>query len=357
MVSHADWPPRARFPCSGMNKVNLEDWYEKHGRKDLPWRNTRDPYAIYISEIMLQQTQVKTVLARFYDPFLKRFPTLQSLKEATITEVLKAWEGLGYYSRARNLHQAAIAAAPDMPDTVEGLMALPGIGRNTAHAIASFAFGLPVPVMEANVKRVLHRVLAAEKLNDVQLFEAAATLLGTNDPFIHNQAMMDIGAVICTPKAPRCLLCPLNMLCQGKTEPERYPAAKPKKAVPVRRKIILAARDAEGKLYLEAGTQNLLGGLYAFLQFDPGPSVTWQEKTYTLSGLPVLGTLTHVYSHFRLEGDVHLLQLTEVKTGPHWHTLEEIRGLPLSKADHKALALLEREPEQRPARYRRKQRA
>ena len=357
MVLHADWLPPAHYPCFGMNKINLEDWYGKHGRKDLPWRNTRDPYAIYISEIMLQQTQVKTVLERFYHPFLKRFPTLDSLKKTSITEVLKAWEGLGYYSRARNLHRAAVAAAPAMPDTVDGLMALPGIGRNTAHAIASFAFNLPVPVMEANVKRILHRVLAKEKLNDAQLFEAAATLLGANDPFIHNQAMMDIGATLCTPKSPQCLICPLNIACKGKTDPERYPAPKRKKAVPVREKIILAARDAAGKLYLKAGSKNLLGGLYAFAQFDPASSISWQKKKYPLKGLPKIGSVTHTYSHFRLEGNVHLLQLTEKKTGPHWHTPDEIHRLPLSKADHKTLALLERHGEKDASRPRRKQRA
>ncbi|MBY0354265.1 MAG: hypothetical protein K2Q12_00885, partial [Rickettsiales bacterium] len=141
-----------------LHHQTIHDWYAAHGRHSLPWRLTRDPYAIYVSEIMLQQTQVATVLTRFYHPFLARFPTLQSLADASQEEVLKAWEGLGYYSRARNLHQAAKICAPTLPTTVEGLLELPGIGRNTAHAIAAFAYHQPVAVMEANVKRVLHRL-------------------------------------------------------------------------------------------------------------------------------------------------------------------------------------------------------
>ena len=141
----------------------IQEWYATHGRKDLPWRNTKEPYHIYISEIMLQQTQVSTVLARYYFPFLKKFPTLSVLAKAPEVEVLKAWEGLGYYQRARNLHKAAKITAPQLPHTLEGLLALPGIGQNTAHAILAFAHHKPVPVLEANVKRVIAVILLFTK--------------------------------------------------------------------------------------------------------------------------------------------------------------------------------------------------
>ena len=182
----------------------LHAWYEAHGRHDLPWRTTADPYAIYISEIMLQQTQVKTVLERFYFPFLKRFPTLQSLADAPQADVMKHWEGLGYYRRAANLHKAAKQAAPSMPDSVEGLLSLSGIGQNTAHAVAAFAYKLPVPVLEANVKRVVARIFALETPTPNQWWDAAWALLNTDNPFDYNQAMMDLGSAICTPKARAC---------------------------------------------------------------------------------------------------------------------------------------------------------
>ena len=156
--------------------ARLQQWYSNHGRHDLPWRNTSDPYAIYISEIMLQQTQVKTILERFYHPFLKKFPTVAALANAPEQEVLKAWEGMGYYRRAKYLHAAMKLAQTHMPNTVEALIALPGIGRNTAHAVAAFAYKQPVPVMEANVKRVIHRIFALKKAKDEELWAKAFEL-------------------------------------------------------------------------------------------------------------------------------------------------------------------------------------
>lgn len=342
-----------------MNKqTTLKDWYETHGRKDLPWRTTTDPYAIYISEIMLQQTQVKTILDRFYHPFLKRFPTLQSLADAPEQDVLKAWEGMGYYSRARNLHHAAKKAAPSLPKTVEELITLPGIGRNTAHAVAAFAYRQPVAIMEANVKRVLHRLHAKETMPVESLWQAADALLDRSDPFTHNQAMMDIGAMICTPKAPRCPECPLESRCEGKFQPERFPLRIKKTAVPVRKKILLVAEDSAGKLFLESRSEKLLGGLYGFPQLEPAARLEWQGKPYALSSLLHLGSITHTYSHFRLEGEVYLLKMGGHRNAPEWHTIEEIQARPLSKADHKVLALFrQRQVQQKPADNRRSERA
>lgn len=323
--------------------IRLREWYAAHGRHDLPWRQTCDPYKIYLSEIMLQQTQVATVLARFYGPFLAQFPTLQSIADAPLEEVLKAWEGLGYYSRARNLHKAACLAAPSMPDTVEGLMALPGIGRNTAHAIAAFAYHLPVPVMEANVKRVLHRVFAQERMSEGDLWDAAELLLDRDDPFTHNQAMMDIGNRVCTVKNPQCSLCPLSELCQGQDAWERYPAAKVKKTTPVRQKMIIVAKTAEGRFWLSPRTTRLLGGLYGFPECDLRGRLSWRGGEIEGAKLPSLGTVNWVYSHFKLQGDVRIL-LTESKGENHWYSHEEIARLPLAGVDLKIMEMLGNHP-------------
>jgi A/G-specific adenine glycosylase len=209
---------------------SLRRWYDTHGRKNLPWRNVLDPYPVYISEIMLQQTQVTTVLERFYFQFLKRFPTLASLAKADRDDVLKAWQGLGYYQRARNLHEAAKRCKGVLPGEVEALMELPGIGKNTAHAVAAFAFGKKTAVMEANVKRAICRIFALTRPSEAELWEKAVLLLDKCHSFDYNQAMMDIGATICTKRAPKCAQCPASKICKGKDSPEAYPTAIAKKA-------------------------------------------------------------------------------------------------------------------------------
>jgi len=241
-------------------KINT--WYKQYGRLDLPWRTTDDPYPIYLSEVMLQQTQVVTVLERYYFPFLKRFPTLEALGSAPLDDVLKLWEGLGYYNRAKNLHKTAgilskaqaRGVAPILPSTIESLIALPGIGQNTAHAVAAFAFKQPVPIMEANVKRILCRVHQLETPTDKVLWEIAYEMVDRVNPFDYNQAMMDIGATVCKPKDPNCLHCPLKDICKGQDDPTRYPTKK-KRIVPTREQNImltlyndkLSMRQREGK--------------------------------------------------------------------------------------------------------------
>ena len=319
----------------------LASWYEAHGRHDLPWRTTTCAYAIYVSEVMLQQTQVKTVLERFYGPFMERFPTLQSLADASEEEVLKYWQGLGYYSRARNLRKAAIAAAPALPDSPDALLALPGIGRNTAHAILAFGFHQPFAVMEANVKRVICRMFALEAPTTAQLWEKAQSLLNPDDPFDYNQAMMDVGAMICTPKTPRCGECPAALVCAGKSSPERYPAPKQRKVVPIRHQRIAIALDAAGKIYCTQRESRFLGGLYGFVELDANATAfTHLGKRYALT--EALGSISHTYSHFRLEADVFVVRLAETFNSPEWKTPQELDALPVSKADEKARALLRR---------------
>jgi len=317
---------------------SLHRWYQTHGRRDLPWRNTRDPYAIYVSEIMLQQTQVKTVLERYYSPFLKRFPTLAALARASSQHVMKAWEGLGYYTRARNLHAAAQQCRGALPSTAEGLMGLPGIGRNTAHAIACFAFGAEVPVMEANVKRVLHRVFALKKADDKTLWEKARQLLDSKNPFDYNQAMMDIGAMVCTKRNPRCDVCPLAILCAGKASPALYPAAKRAKAVPMRKRVIVVIKDVKDCYYLVPRKTRFLGGLYGFMELEENAvAVLFAGKKHSLKYR--LGQITQAYSHFTLHAQAYLLQVNAPL--PSSFTLAQIEALPLSGADRKVVKLLE----------------
>lgn len=318
--------------------IKLHDWYEMHGRRDLPWRNTRDPYQIYLSEVMLQQTQVKTVLERFYFPFLKRFPTLQALADAPREAVLKQWEGLGYYNRAANLHRAAQMAAPVLPDTVEELESLPGVGKNTAHAVAAFAYHRPVPVMEANVKRVLSRMFAMENPSAVTLWEHAWALLDTQNPFDYNQAMMDIGSLVCSKTRPQCLICPAQDICEGKETPECYPARKQKKEIPIRKGKFIVWKDGQNRYRLQAREGAFLNGLYGFAEYPAySETVTLDNVAYVLEKAGrKIGEVTQTYSHFRMEGEVWLIELKDRKMeGTGWFIAEEIALLALSGIDHK----------------------
>jgi A/G-specific adenine glycosylase len=320
----------------------LHHWYRLHGRHHLPWRTTADPYAIYLSEVMLQQTQVATVLDRYYFPFLERFPTLDALKMAPEAEVLKYWEGLGYYTRARNLHKAARLAAPALPSTVEALMALPGIGRNTASAIAAFAFKLPVPVMEANVKRILYRVFSRETANEKELWAMAEHMLDRENPFDYNQAMMDLGAMICTPKNPGCMVCPLATVCKGRVNPQQFPAPRVKKKPPIVHKNIVVVVNRAAHYYVTKRTSRFLGGLHGFIECDREQrSITVQDTEYSLDDAQCVGHITQSYSHFKLEADVYQIQSEGVSESPDWVTAEVIATLPLSRADSKVLALIQ----------------
>lgn len=320
--------------------ARLHEWYQTHGRRDLPWRNNADPYAIYISEIMLQQTQVKTVLERYYFPFLARFPSLDALAEAKQEAVLKAWQGLGYYSRAVNIHKTAILTRPALPKTVEGLAKLPGIGRNTAHAIAAFGYHIPVPVMEANVKRVIYRIFAREEAKDAALWEMAFMLQDSSNPFDYNQAMMDIGAMICTRTNPQCPRCPLSMICQGKDHPERYPAKKAKKAVPILHKIIILFEDKNGRFHITPRTSRFLCGLYGFAEYDKDAPLLFNGTVYERDRMEHLGHITQSYSHFTLEAECYRQKLDLTGNTEQWKTPQEILKLPLSRADSRTLLFL-----------------
>lgn len=245
-------------------------WYDAR-KRDLPWRRTRDPYRIWVSEIMLQQTRVETVIP-YYERFLDRFPTARALGAATEEEVLSQWSGLGYYSRARNLWRGAAVVCDrfdgEFPLDREKALELPGIGRYTSAAIVSIAADHPHAVVDGNVARVLARLYALEPPADrsIPRLEAIAqSLLSTTRPGDHNQAMMELGATICTPRAPRCPSCPVQSTCAMTTpnqDPESFPRPVPRKE-PIQLELaILLLRDSHGRLLLERGRWNLIPHLW-----------------------------------------------------------------------------------------------
>ena len=299
-------------------------WYQLQGRHHLPWRQTKDAYAIYLSEIMLQQTQVKTVLERFYFPFLKRFPSLKSVAQAPLDDVLKAWEGLGYYTRARNLHHTAIVCNGILPRSPEELGGLRGIGKSTAHAICAFAYDQALPILDANVKRILCRHFGLALKDEKILWEKAWKLLHTQHPYEHNQAMMDIGALICTPKEPKCKECPLVATCRGKNSPQSYPKALKKAKVPMKKRYALVC-EYEGKYGLFQRKEKLLHGLWGFIQTDKKP-----ENAQSMA------KVTHAYSHFKLELEVFYV-LDQDASVEAYFTPKEIEMLALSTVDKKIL--------------------
>ena len=308
----------------------IRSWYQSNGRLDLPWRTTNDPYSIYLSEVMLQQTQVKTVLERYYFPFLKRFPTLKALGEAPLDDVLKLWEGLGYYNRAKNLHKTATLIAT-LPESIDALIALPGIGKNTAHAIAAFAFRQPVPIMEANVKRILCRLHQLKTPTDNALWEIAYAMVDEKNPFDYNQAMMDIGATLCKAKAPECDRCPLSEICQGKETPTDYPTKK-KRTVPTREQNIMLVHY-HGKLSMQQRGGKFLHGLWGF-----------ETVETPLCASEYLGEVHHAYTHFKLQCQVYLYHTVEKEGKRYFSPREIIRSLAISKVDEKILKLyLEKE--------------
>ena len=224
------------FPKAEFHRA-LTTWYHKHGR-DLPWRRTRDPYAILVSEFMLQQTQVATVIP-YYNDWLRRFPDFASLARASENDVLHAWQGLGYYARARNLHATAKAVVHRrrgrFPRSIEQMQELPGIGKYTAHAVASFAFNQSVPILEANTARVLARLFDFHRSIDCgaglkTLWECAATLVPKSDTRLYNSALVDLGALVCLPRKPKCAVCPVKKLCRA-GNPEALPIKQPRPPV------------------------------------------------------------------------------------------------------------------------------
>jgi A/G-specific adenine glycosylase len=298
---------------------NLLGWYERH-RRDLPWRGETDFYRVWISEVMLQQTQVTTVLP-YYERFLERFPTLADLAAASLDDVLKAWEGLGYYARARNLHAAARQVMADyagrLPETYAGLRQLPGFGDYTAGAVASIAFNEPVPAVDGNVKRVLARLFAithdlSRGATARHLRTIAADLVPPDRPGDFNQALMELGATLCLPRSPRCLLCPLREECEGLAQGihTTLPIKAPRRERPhydVTAAVI--RRQDDYLLIARRKPEAMLGGLWEFPggKCDPGESLPdcLRREIREELGLEIevgryLTVIQHGYTHFRI---------------------------------------------------------
>lgn len=258
---------------------NLQDfstpllaWFEQHGRHDLPWQVQDHPYQVWVSEIMLQQTQVKTVL-HYYPRFIARFPTVQTLAAADWDEVAPYWAGLGYYARARNLHKAArqVVELGDFPQDLDGWMALSGIGRSTAGAVMSLGLGKFGVILDGNVKRVLARYFAmtgdlSKPANEKPLWQLASSLVPEQRHAEYTQAIMDLGATVCTPKNPLCLYCPMKNECQAFLQGNvlAYPEKKIKKAVPIKQAHVLILEYQQQWLWLQRPSQGLGAACIAY---------------------------------------------------------------------------------------------
>lgn len=288
-------------------------WYDRHGRKDLPWQQGITPYRVWVSEIMLQQTQVSTVLG-YFDRFMAALPTVRDLAEAAEDEVLHLWTGLGYYTRARNLQKTARIVmrehGGEFPRDVDALGELPGIGRSTAGAIASLSMGLRAPILDGNVKRVLARFVAQEGYPGEpkvakQLWEVAERLTPHQRVGHYTQAMMDLGATLCTRSKPSCLLCPVRGGCQAHLLglEIRYPHPKPRKALPQKRTLMpILANDSGEILLYRRPSSGLWGGLWSLPELD-GPEQLdglGQQHGLRLETRRELPGLTHTFSHFQL---------------------------------------------------------
>lgn len=303
-------------PDPGFSR-KLVEWHRLHGRHDLPWQRTRDPFRIWVSEIMLQQTQVGAVVG-YFQRFLERFPDLQSLARASEDDVLRLWSGLGYYARARNLHKAARVIVEihggAFPQDIQSIAALPGIGRSTAAAIAAFSFGESGAILDGNVKRVLARrfgidgfpgVAAVEKM----LWNLATELLpsaASEMPIeIYTQALMDLGATVCTRGKPACGNCPLAADCVAHATGRisELPAPRPKKATPVRQATWLVLRHGKQVLLERRPSSGLWGGLWVFPEYA-GKRIAHHCRTeYTCELLDhrALPDFSHGFTHFRLD--------------------------------------------------------
>ncbi|MDH4584247.1 A/G-specific adenine glycosylase [Pseudomonas sp. BN415] len=289
------------------------DWYDSHGRKDLPWQQGITPYRVWVSEIMLQQTQVSTVLG-YFDRFMEALPTVQALAAAPEDEVLHLWTGLGYYTRARNLQKTAKQVVADygghFPCDVDQLAELPGIGRSTAGAIASLSMGLRAPILDGNVKRVLARYVAqdgypGEPKVAKQLWDVAERFTPHARVNNYTQAMMDLGATLCTRSKPSCLLCPLQSGCRAHQlgRETDYPVPKPRKALPQKRTLmpLLANRDGSILLYRRPSS-GLWGGLWSLPELDDLDALAplANQHSLQLGERRELPGLTHTFSHFQL---------------------------------------------------------
>jgi A/G-specific adenine glycosylase len=340
-------------------------WYEYH-RRDLPWRRTEDPYAIWVAEIMLQQTRVETVLS-YYDNFLRRFPTVQDLATASLDDVLKTWEGLGYYARARNLYAAAQLVVRDLegqvPSSPEALLALPGVGRYTAGAIASIAFGHDAVALDGNLRRVLCRIFAIDDdpgrpNTQRHLEELALAMMPPGRGGDLNQALMDLGATTCLPSNPRCLVCPLLNYCCARQQgiQNELPIRATRTHRPHRDVTAGVIWDGDGHLLItQRPLDGMLGGLWEFPggKRRPGEALVTclqreidEELSIGIEVGDLLCTIEHAFTHFQMtlyafhcqwrSGTPQRVECKDLR----WVTLDELDGFAFGVADQRIIAHL-----------------
>ena len=303
-MSHA--PTNASFAD------RLLAWFDVHGRHDLPWQHPRTPYRVWVSEVMLQQTQVQTVIG-YFERFLARFPDLPTLADAHEDEVLALWSGLGYYSRARNLRRAAQACMArhdgTLPEDIDALSALPGIGRSTAAAILAQAHGQRHAILDGNVKRVLTRLLGetewpGKPAIERRLWIDAEARLPQQRLADYTQALMDFGATHCTARKPRCTDCPMRDECRAHADEAvtRIPARKPAKATPTRAAHLLVFRDADGRVLLERRTgKGVWQGLWSVPEASDAEAARALRDAFGGDEGTVLPPILHTFSHYRLQ--------------------------------------------------------
>ena len=330
--------PDARFAR------RLLAWHRRHGRHDLPWQRRPTPYRVWVSEIMLQQTQVATVIA-YYRRFMRRFPTLTSLSRAPLDEVLYLWTGLGYYARARNLHRAAQLLTAEhggrFPTDFAAVSALPGVGRSTAGAILALSQGQRHPILDGNVKRVLtrHDAVAGwpgDKTVESRLWALAELYTPTREVAAYTQAIMDLGATLCTRRRPRCAECPVVADCRAHAagRETQFPAARPKKALPVKRTRMFMVRRGGAVLLEQRPPAGLWGGLWGFPEAaaDMDPQQWCQERFGVAPhAAEVWPRLRHGFSHFNLEIEPVVVDLADTpaavqdKDGELWYQEGQVR--------------------------------
>lgn len=338
--------------------VRVLKWFDKHGRKHLPWQQDINAYRVWLSEIMLQQTQVTTVIP-YFERFIARFPTVKALAAAPIDEVLHLWTGLGYYARARNLHKCAQMVVKnyggEFPATVDELAALPGIGRSTAGAIASIAYQKRAAILDGNVKRVLARYHAVEGWpgqSDVvsRLWEIAEEYTPKSRANHYTQAMMDMGATLCTRSKPKCEICPLREGCiaYAQGNPQDYPGKKAKKALPEKAVQLLMLRNPAGDLLLQQRpAQGIWGGLWSFpeLAIDADASEYAADFFGKVIEHEVWDSYRHTFSHYHLDITPVLIQLAKTpqaigEAATHWYNPHQPDALGLAAPVKKLLEKL-----------------
>ena len=341
--------------------TRLIAWQKIHGRHDLPWQNTTDPYAIWVSEIMLQQTQVAAVIG-YYSKFMRRFPDIATLAHATQDEVLQHWSGLGYYSRARNLHHAAATIMDThggkFPQDFDTIQTLSGIGRSTAAAIASFAFNQVQTILDGNVKRVLARHFLVEGWPsspkvEKQLWLLAEELLPEQDMVAYTQGLMDLGATICIRSKPKCHACPVQASCQAYQQGrvKDLPTPKPRKTIPEKNTVMLILQRGDEIMLERRASSGIWGGLWSFPEVETQEEIEglltqkYQFTTHLGKTLPIL---SHTFTHFKLHIQPQMLHVVKMhakvsEAGQVWLSVDDAIGAAVPTPVRKLLLSLKRE--------------